>query len=396
MKLFARLCFVLVIATGTLIAQDSQPKTRISGYMFGDFYYNVARDSSYQKGSAPSNAALSGVKDLQGFQFRRIYLTMDNDIASNFTSRFRLEADQSALTSGASGGADTVGGKAQKPEALYDGKISVFIKDAYLKWKNVFEGSDMIFGIQPTTAYDISEAAWGYRSLDKTIMDLRGIIPSRDFGVALRGKLTSDGMFNYWAMIANGDGNKPATTQFHRYSLNLQVKPVDNLQVTVNGDYRAEASINDPTSTLKPQVTLSNDIFTGSVFVGYAEKNKYSFGVEGFQQSTFNGIPDSANKASNGKYALKTKNAMGFTVYASVYLQDNLALVGRYDYFDPTIDGYFKGDSRNYVDFGFDWKVDKNVSIIPNLQYETYESLPHGMSIDPSVNARVTFYYIFL
>jgi hypothetical protein len=35
--------------------------------------------------------------------------------------------------------------------------------------------------------------------------------------------------------------------------------------------------------------------------------------------------------------------------------------------------------------------------IMPNVQYETYESLPNGgRSFDPSMTARMTFYYIFL
>jgi hypothetical protein len=273
----------------------------------------------------------------------------------------------------------------------YQGKITVFVKDAFLRWKNVFEGSDLIFGIQPTTAYDISEAWWGYRSLEKTIQDLHSVIPSRDLGIALRGKLTSDGMFNYWAMIANGDGNSPVSSKFKRYSLNLQVKPADNWQFTINGDYRAQASVNDPTSTEIPKATESHDIMTGALFVGYKEPNSYSFGAEGFIQSVAHDIPDSSSLP-----ALKSRNVMGISVWGSVNLQSDLALVARYDYFDPNTDSHFKGDSRNYFIGGLEWKPDKNVSIIPNIQVETYESLPNGTSYDASVTARMTFYYVFM
>ena len=50
------------------------------------------------------------------------------------------------------------------------------VKDAWLKWKNIFSGSDLIFGISPTPAFDVSEGAWGHRYLEKTIMDLDGIV----------------------------------------------------------------------------------------------------------------------------------------------------------------------------------------------------------------------------
>ena len=376
---------------GLALAQGNsdQPKDRFSGLMFGDFFYNVARDSSFLGSRAPQKTALSGTKDQQGFQFRRIYFTWDHDISSQFTTRFRMEADQTALTTGTSSPVLTSTGTANV--GSYQGKITVFVKDAFLRWKNLFEGSDLIFGIQPTTAYDISETWWGYRSLEKTIQDLHSIIPSRDMGIALRGKITGDGMFNYWAMIANGDGNSPVSSKFKRYSLNLQVKPDNNWQATINGDYRAQASVNDPTSTSVPEATESHDILTGSVFVGYKENNKYSFGVEGFLQSTMHDIADSANLP-----AKKGRSTMGISVWGSVNLQDDIALVARYDYFDPNSDSYFKGDSRNYIIGGLDWKPDKNVSIMPNVQIETLESLPSGHSFDTSVTGRLTFYYVFM
>ncbi|MGA2623918.1 MAG: hypothetical protein ABSF91_08705 [Bacteroidota bacterium] len=374
MKQLLSFCLVaLFVAVGTLSAQG-----KFSGYMFGDYFYNIARPAA-----SMSAAALSGAKDLQGFQFRRIYFTYDNDISDQFTSRFRLEADQSALTTGSS-----IPVTATTNAGSYQGKIETFVKDAYLKWKNVFEGSDFIFGIQPTTAFDISETWWGYRSIEKTIMDLRGIIPSRDFGVALRGKITEDGMFNYWAMIANGDGNSPVSSKFKRYSLNLQVKPADNWQATLNGDYRAQASIHDPTSTTG---TLSNDIFTSSLFFGYREAGKYSLGAEAFMRMTMNGMTDPSNAPK-----LKSANTMGFSVFGNYSVQDNLDVVARYDYYDPNSDSNVKGDSRNYIIAGLNWKADKNVWFMPNFQIETYESNPNGTTYGSAVTGRVTMYYVFL
>ena len=193
---------LILLAVGlSAISATALSQGKFSGYMFGDYYYNVARDSSFNH-TAPSAVASSssapGAKSMQAFQIRRIYFAYDNDISEQFATRFRLESDQGAVPGGAVTGDELVGGK-----------DSVFVKDAYLTWKNVFSGSNLIFGVQPTAAYDISEAAWGYRFLEKTIMDLRGIVPSRDLGIALKGKLVSDGMVNYWVMIANGSGNNP-------------------------------------------------------------------------------------------------------------------------------------------------------------------------------------------
>jgi hypothetical protein len=376
------LCLLGIAATA--LTQDNAPAGKFSGYMFGDMYYNVARDTSFATGhNTPSKTALTGPRDMQGFQFRRIYFAYDNDISTQFTSRFRLEADQSALTTST---------KSADGDGTYQGKITVFVKDAYLKWKNVFGNNDLIFGIQPTTAYDFSEGAWGYRSLEKTIMDLRGIIPSRDFGLALRGKITDDGMFNYWAMITNGDGNSPASSKFHRYSLNLQVKPADNWNITLNGDYRAQYNTNDINSTATPKATVSNGILTASLFLGYNVKNQYSFGVEAFNQSIANQFIDNVTTPTTQN----SLTAMGVSVWGTYNFQPDLALVARYDYYDPNTNGDSKGDLRNYILGGLSWKADKNVSIIPNVQYETYEAPVNGTGPDASLNARLTFYYIFL
>jgi len=350
-----------------VLAQQLSAQSKFSGYMFGDYFYNVARDSGI---AAIPRAATGGEKSYQAFQLRRIYFTYDNDISEHFFSRFRLEADQVSNTT--------------------DGKIGVAVKDAFLRWKEIFQGSDLVFGIQPTSAYDVSEAAWGYRSLEKTIMDLRGIVPSRDLGAALKGKLDNSGTFGYWVMVANGAGNKPETDKYKRYSLMLSAKPVQNLQVTLYGDYIGAGNRTNPYSTSTPKASVSNAAVTSALFVGYTQPGDFSVGVEGFLQSTMNGFNDATTQS------LKSANVIGFSVFGSVSVATDIALVGRYDFFDPNSNSNSKGDSRNYFIGSVAWKPDKNVSIMPNVLVETYEKLPSGHTFAASVTGRMTLYYVFL
>jgi predicted porin len=333
---------------------------KFSGYMFGDYYYNIMRDNGSLSNSASSSAA-PGTTAMQAFQFRRIYFTYDNDISESFTSRFRLEVDQSANAS--------------------NGKIGSFVKDAYLRWKNIFSGSDLFFGIHPTPAYEISEAAWGYRSLEKTIMDLRGIVSSRDFGISLKGKLTGDGMLNYWVMLANNSGNSPETDKYKRYYVHLQLKPITNLQATLYADYKDVANV----------AAGNNGTWTTALFVGYAEPSIYNINVEAFMVTQSNVFTPTGG-------SIGSKNGLGISLFGSYNITPELAVVGRYDYFDPNANSAAnaKGDIRNYVIAGLSWKVDKNVSIMPNLLYETYEAPAGHGEPDPSVTARVTLYYVFL
>ena len=351
-----------------LLPAGSHAQGTFSGQAFGDYYYNIQRDPSF--GFLPNAGAESGGKTFQAFQFRRIYLTYDNTISEKFASRFRLEADQGAKT--------------------IDGKISVLVKDAYLQWKEIFKGSDLFFGIHPTPAFGVSEDAWGYRALEKTIMDLRGVVSSRDLGVALKGKLDDAGTFNYWVMVGNNSGNRPETDKYKRYYLSFHVKPAEHVQFTVYGDYADRNDLTDPYSQTTPRQTVSNGTLTTGAFVGYDEPGRFSFGLEGFLRSEQHGFNDAAAST------LKALTAIGVSVFGSVSILSDVDLVGRYDYYDPNTDSKVKGDVRHFMLGGVAWKPDKNVSLIPNLQVEMYEKLPNGRTYDPSVTARLTLFYVFL
>jgi hypothetical protein len=358
---------LLFILGGALLSQTvASAQGKFSGYMFGDYYYNFAKDPNLSSiANSGASSASPGGTAFQAFQIRRVYFTYDNDISEKFTTRFRLEVDPSA-------------------SLFSSNKIGAYVKDAYLTWKNVFSGSNLTFGIQPNPPFDASEGAWGYRSLEKTIMDLRGIAPSRDYGIALKGKLTGDGVFNYWLMFANGSGNAPETDKYKRYYAQVAVKPSAEFLINLNADFQDRAQIADPYNAGKK---VSDGSFTASAFLAYSQTGVFKVGFEGFTQSTSTGYNDGT--------ALKSKTALGLSFWASVNLQSDLALVARYDNFDPNTDSKSRGDLRNLIIAGLDWKVEKNVSIMPNVYYETYEAPSGGAAAKAAVIGRVTFYYIF-
>ena len=352
----------MMMLTVILWGQEKSP-SKFSGYVFGDYFYNISRDTS---SALLSNTATGGAKDFNGFQIRRVYLTYDNEISTVFSSRVRLEG-----TTGAP-----------------------FIKDAYLKWKEVFNSSDLIVGIQPTPAFEVSESYWGFRSVEKTILDLRGIVSARDLGVSLKGKLDSDGMTNYWLMYGNNSGVGAETDKYKRFYAHIDLKPIDKFRVTVYADYKMQSNINDPTSTAVPKKTLGSNVLTSALFLGFAEKGSYSVGVEGFYQIFNNGYIH-----GTAPITIDDKNALGISFFGSYFLNSDLNLFGRYDYYEPNMASTAKYDVRNYLIAGASWSVDKNVSIIPNIQVETYENATitgGSRSIDPAVTARITLYYVFL
>ncbi|MGE5401018.1 MAG: hypothetical protein ACM3S2_11490 [Ignavibacteriales bacterium] len=340
---------LLISLLSIFSAVQAQEKTspKFSGVAFGDYFYNIEQRDSTKN-------------DLNGFQFRRVYFTADFVISEKFDSRFRLEADQgpASLTSG--------------------GRIGVMVKDAYLRWKNLFNGSDLIFGLSPTPAFDVTEAAWGYRAIEKTTMDFFGLVATRDLGIDLKGNLNGQGSIRYWLKIGNNSINGPELNKYKRFYGLLHFIPLNNFQFTLYGDYAsAPKKLDASDKTFK-----TNAAFTGSVMLNYFEKDRYSVGLESFfksQQNNFSPRPASTLEAQNG---------YGISVFGWAAVNDLLRIVARFDTFEPNKDK--DNDQSSLLIGALDFRVDKNVSIMPNIEMVKYQ----GISPKDLVG-RVTFYFQF-
>lgn len=355
-----KMVFLVLCLIGVNI-QAQKSNGKIHGYMFGDYFYNLSRDTI---SNSLSNAAFKGDKDFNGFQFRRIYFGYDYKINNSFSTRFRLEASQSELTNSS--------------------KMGLFVKDAYLKWHNIFKGSDVILGISPVPTFSVSEKIWGYRSLLKTIMDLRKVASSRDFGIALKGKLNENGSIKYWVMAGNGEGNRPEDDKQKRIYAHINFEPVKNLNFTLYGDIKFRENIASPANHDK---MLGNNVSTTAIFVGYKEKDNFSLGLEMFYQNYQNELI-----TSNG---LLTKTAMGISLFGYKDFSKKISLIARYDYFDPTSNNNYKFDKRNLILGAVNYKVHPDVWIMPNIVIENYDDLADGKTIDSSITARFSFFYKF-
>ena len=354
-------CLFIVLP---IFSQD-ESGGKISGLMFGDYFYNISRDSSIDN---LSNTALNGTKDLQGFDFRRIYFTYDYKISNQFSSRFRLDAH-------------TIVGTRSTLFVTY-------IRDAYLKWNNIFTGSDFIFGIQPNPTYQISEEFWNYRSLEKTIMDLRGIAASRDFGAALKGKLNSTGTLKYWVMYGNGSSLETEQDKYKRAYALVELQPTEDWILTLYSDYLFRPQ----KEYYQVDESFKNDALTSAIFLGYQSNSNYRIGMESFLQVNYNDVI----MPQMNTYNISNRNALGLSFFGWLKFTESLVGIGRFDYFDPNISGDYKGDSRNLYILGLSFILHKQVTITPNFELETYEKPVNGESIDPSLTGRITLYFEFL
>ena len=350
LTLFTILMTVLFAITTNAQDKETYPKVNIHGLTFGDLFYNASSSSAANK-------------DLNGVRINRVYFTGDFTLSENFASRFRLETDQ--IGSG--------GGKTE---------FGVMVKDAWLKWKNVFSGSDLIFGISPTPAFDVSEGAWGHRYLEKTIMDLNHIVGSRDMGIDLKGKFDQSGTVKYWVKIGNNSGNKPETNKYKRFYGQLEFVPSSNLLITVYGDYASAPDITDPYDN----TSKSNSAYVGALFLNYKVKGSFALGFEGFIRSMQNSI-------LSATAAAKSLNSRGISLWAYANLSDNAQLVGRFDNFDPNTDA--GSDGTNLILVGVQFNPIKSVSVTPNIEIFTHQAPAPSGADKSDVTPRVSFFWKF-
>ncbi len=341
---------VYVFAALLLLAGVSfgQNLPKFSGLFFGDYYYVMGHDAANTSVNPTSIYSTTGAltKDMQAFDYRRIYLTAAYDIAQDFTAQFRLESDPSA-------------------SSYPNGKLSTMIKDAFINWKNVTDGGNIIIGLQGTPQINMAEGIFGYRPLEKTIEDLHGISQSRDMGISYNQKFSD--AFTAGLLIGNNSGNSIQTvnSKYKAAYLYLQFNPMKELTILLNGQYNGAG----PNAFDR----------VGDLIVNYANSS-FSLGAQYF----LNGL-------TAGGSTLKRN---GLSLNGWVALMDQLRLVARYDNYTPNADTKnttFGNSTQSLILGGLDWSVRKNVHFMPNVEYVAY-----GLSgSKPDVLAKATFFISF-
>ena len=318
---FAAAALILVFLASAVGAGEG----KISGYMFGEYYYVVSADDA------------AGAPEKQNaFQFRRIYFTYDKGIDDRYSIRYRLETKDAGF------------GNAPK--------MVPFTKIAYLKVKGGVAGADLYLGLSGTPTWKLSEKLWGYRSIEKTILDLNKIGSSADIGVALKGK---GGSLAYHVMVANGPGQKPENDNGKKIYASVSLQP-GATQIEGYVDYNMMPGDAN-------ELTLKG-------FAG-VKKEALRGGVELFTRIN--------QKAGVAKKAGKDETITGASVFAALALGDALDGFGRLD----MISNNDTDTTDLLVIAGLDRTVAENVHLMPNLIVE----MPDGP--DPSITARVTAYY---
>ena len=171
MKKIIVLLLALMMLSSFTNSQEKKPVEtggKVWGYVFGDYFFKAAGDST---GSGTQYSPYGN--SYQGFEIRRAYLGYDYTFNDKFSSQILLEGNDKILT---------------------NTRLGLFIKTAFVEWK-AFERVSFSIGLIPTPTFSwaLNEKAWNYRSIEKTIIDMRGLGNASDLGVAARGKFDKAG-----------------------------------------------------------------------------------------------------------------------------------------------------------------------------------------------------------
>lgn len=379
-----------------------KPVRRLWGYAFGDYYY-VAHADAANRGPETNYNSVSTYRN--AFQFRRIYLGYDYDINRKFAVEVLLASEPSANTVAAAGTA------VSNSDNLADNKMSFYIKNFALRWRGVWNGTDLVLGETLTPAFPLlAEKIWGYRSIERTISDFHRT-NAYDIGAELQGFFDPAAKnFGYNIMVGNNVTGSPASlssaanpaTGFYKAFYGDVFGKFFNQTVIadVYADYMRTAAATAITGG------QARNMFKG--FIAYTTPI-ITFGFEAYTQKITNGVTNTTTK--------KAENARvtAISVYAhGVIYKDKLGFFARYDGYDPDNDynqadsytvntnlpAYSPGTKEHFYTAGLDLTPAKNIHFEPNIwlmQYtDQHDRLLDGyMPEDHTLVYRLTFFYQF-
>lgn len=307
-----------------LIGHVEGAEGKIKGIAFGDYYFIAA----------------GADRNENGFKFRRIYLTYDLKWNDRWSGRVRYEANDAGF-----GGED---------------KMRPFVKHGYLRYRA--NGRTVYMGLFGTPTWNVSERIWGYRSIAKTIMDMRKIGSSADLGVGYKGKLDGAGRVKVQLMFGNGNGQRPEGDNGKKvYSL-LHLKPADVVEATVYVDWEG-----------KPE---GRDRITFAGMLGTSVES-FRFGIEGFIRNN--------KKAQSGDDI----QVRGISAFGALNVKPQVDVFGRLDFFDPN--HRMQQDEEYMIIGGVDVVPAGNIHIMPNI----VAAIKRSSDADTEVIPRMTVCYKF-
>ncbi|PTR01659.1 hypothetical protein C8P68_101897 [Mucilaginibacter yixingensis] len=394
-----------------------KPLRRLWGYGFGDLYYDAHADKTNR---GPENNYNGVPAYRNAFQFRRLYLGYDYDITPKYRAEVLLASEPSANTG--TNGTTAI----QNGDNLVDNKMAFWIKNFNLRVRDLWTGTDLVIGEMGTPSFTLnepavkdlpgsatnapttlSEATWGYRSIEKTITDFHKN-NSFDLGLALQGSFNpATKTLGYVVMVGNSSqANLLSATNDNTGFYKIVYGDLwgkffnKHLLIDFYADYLKTAG---STATIPEQ---SHNMF--KLFVAYVSP-VFSGGVEAYTQRLTNGVTDTTTK----RVTNATVNGLSVWVRGSI-IKGRLGYFARWDGYNP-FTNYIRTDTytmntnygsynpnykEKFITAGLDFTTAGNIHFMPNIWYlgfkdQKYATTAGYVGNDHILVFRSTVYFAF-
>lgn len=322
---------MLLLITAVLAGETDKPASTIKmgGLVFSHYGYSLTEgDDGYNE-----------------FALDRAYLTATATMTPQLGMRLTLDADRFKASELADGSELTV-----------DTKYRVFLKHAYLEWKDEASGIKSRFGMIDTAYGPFYDSFVGLRYLKDNFPSANKLLSTADLGVGLSGNHAS-GLLDWQALVINGEG----------YS---------NLEVDAGKALQARITVNPLAPGKKMSLPLTGFVsYSGSPSTG-APVITY-IGSAGFKQNYLVAWAEYLGVTTNGA------SASGYSMVLSPRMPDVAGVVFRYDHFDPSTAA--TGDSTTTLIGGVTHDFYEKVSAAVTYERTGFEATPdtpeHGVFV---------------
>ncbi len=323
---------VLFTVLIVLVSKSFLSADYVKGYMIPEYY--VVSDQNNEK--------LSGQ---HGFWIRRIYFGYNSKFGNGWSARVRFEMNSPSYG---------------------ESKMVPFVKNAHLK-KKFNGGLALLIGIIEPPSFNKVEKFWGLRYIEKTAPDFWKQASSRDFGIAVDGKLK--GGFVYTFMYGNYGSNKGE----------------DNTGKGVYGRFGyAKKSL-----YLEANAHYANDGSKNKLFFHIFGGLKGNWGRFGVGYSSYTQKEEGKSNFNNGI----------ISVFGAVKFGKKSEAFARYDILGDlnhkNISGYIpipaKSEKARMVIAGLNFKIHKRINISPNVKYIHYAGSGLKGDLYFNITAKVSF-----
>lgn len=277
----------VALSVSTLTAQAAPGDTTINGKMYVDLTHIE------QTHSDSGDTDASGT----GFDAKRFYFTVKHQLDPVWS--LRLTTDFNYVRN--------------------DGETNLYVKKAYVEG-HFSDAAVLRIGSAGTPWIGLSEDYYGFRYVEKVLVDRLGYGSSADWGVHLGGDLGAGQQLNYAVSVVNGAGYKHATRgKGMDVAARIGYVPIDGMIIALGGY----------SGTLGKEMENTPAAHTArraDLMVAYAG-DAFRVGAEYFRATDWNTVLSPISDSSNG-----------WSVWGSAALSETISVFARYDQADLSKD----------------------------------------------------------